>query len=218
MRIGILFCIFLILSAPVFAGTWSDDFSDGILADWEAVGLDSNWDERDGVVVSELPKNESGNQTYLITGNEEWKNYTIEVKANIANLVGGDWCGFVFRYRDENSYYWFGMSAAWTKYSWGTANEIKVQELLRVGVGLPHVLRAEVQGENFKFFVDGKMYFEDADGSLSDGRVGLFMQNSMAEFDDFRVTGPEILDGGPGYAVEPKDKLSITWGKIKQQE
>ncbi len=66
--------------------------------------------------------------------------------------------------------------------------------------------------------IDHRDGVQTGDAALSDGRVGLFMQNSMAEFDDFKVTGPEILNGGPGYPVDPKDRLSVTWGKIKQQE
>lgn len=43
------------------------------------------------------------------------------------------------------------------------------------------------------------------------GRIGLGGTGSDTKFDDFIVSGTDIQ----GLAVEPEDKLSITWGKIK---
>lgn len=43
------------------------------------------------------------------------------------------------------------------------------------------------------------------------GRVGLGGSNCENKFDDFIVSGPDIKP----LSVEPEDKLSITWGKIK---
>ena len=38
-------------------------------------------------------------------------------------------------------------------------------------------------------------------------------------FDDFVVTGPNILDGGPGAkAVHPEDKLATMWARLKAPE
>lgn len=217
MRTAILFCILLVFSTSVFAGTWKDDFEDANLADWEQAGAAAKWIESKGVVVSELPPVESGNRSFLVTGEQSWKDYTVTVNLRIVNLVGGDWCGILLRYNDENSYYWFGLSAAWTSYAAGTANETKEQENLRVGFGQWYALRVEAKNDNFKFFINDELAFELTDSLLPSGRVGLLTQNSMTEFDDFSITGPEIPDGGPGFPVEPKDRLATTWSKIKQQ-
>lgn len=217
MRISILSCVLLILSTSVFAGTWKDDFEDGILADWKEAGADTKWSESKGVVVSELPQAESGNRRFLVTGDASWENYTVTVNLRVVNLVGGDWCGILLRYNNEDSYHWFGLSVAWTSYAAGTADETKEQENLRVGFGQWYELRAEVENDNFKFFVNDELVLEFVDSILLSGQVGLYTQNSMTEFDDFSVTGPEIPDGGPGFPVETKDRLATTWSKIKHQ-
>lgn len=218
MRINASFFMLMFLSASVFAGTWSDDFQDGILADWEEAGqAPVEWDEANGVVISELPEAESGNMNILISGDEGWGNYTVNVKAKISNLVGGDWCGMLFRYGSENSFYWFGISAAWTSHGWGTANETKDQEAIRVKTGEWHELQAELNGESLKLSINGQLIFDVIDNSLTEGRVGLFAQNVLAEFDDFSVNGTQIPNGGPGYSVESRDKLPTEWGRIRQQ-
>lgn len=218
MHMAVLSCMLLILSTSVFAGTWIDDFEDGTLADWEAAGIPGIWTESKGVVVSELPPAESGNRSFLVTGDEGWKDYTVTVKLRIANLVGGDWCGILLRYNGEDSFYRFALSAAWTSYAAGTANETKEQKNLRVGFGQWYELRAEAKNDSFKFFINDQLALEFTDSLLSSGRVGLFTQNSMTEFDDFSISGPEVADGGPGFPVEPEGKLATTWSEIKQQD
>jgi len=204
----------LVYVSLVFAGTWKDNFEDGNLADWEEAGEATKWKESKGVMVGELPPVERGTRSFLLTGDESWRDYTVEVKLRVVNLVGGDWCGILLRYNNTDSHYWFGISTAWTKYAAGTANETREQELIRVNFAEWYELRAEVKKETLKLFVNDKLFFE-TDISLTSGRVGLFIQNSTTEFDDFSVAGPEITDGGPGFSVEPKYKLATTWGNIK---
>ena len=50
--------------------------------------------------------------------------------------VGGDCCGILLRYNNTDSHYWFGISAAWTKYAAGTANETREQELIPVKINV----------------------------------------------------------------------------------
>lgn len=216
MRLDIWSCVLLTVSSSVFAGTWTDDFDDGILADWKEAGVDIKWTESKGIVVSEVPQAESG-RSLLVTGDLSWINYTVAVNLRVVNLAGGDWCGILLRYNNEQSFLWVGLSVAWTSYAAGTADEMKEQELLRVGFGQWHELRAEVVNDNCKFFVNDELVLELVDGLLPSGQVGLFSQNSMTEFDDFSVTGPEIPDGGPGFPVVAKDRLATTWSRIKQQ-
>lgn len=201
----------LVYVSLVFAGTWKDNFEDGSLADWEEEGFATNWKESEGVLVNEL---ERGDRSFLLTGEQNWNDYTVAVKLRVVNLAGGDWCGILLRYKNTDSHYWFGISTAWTKYAAGTANETREQELIPVKFTEWYKLRAEVNKDNLKLFVNDKLFFE-TDIDLNSGRVGLFTQNSMTEFDDFSVTGPEITDGGPGFSVEPKYKLATTWGNIK---
>ena len=204
----------LVYVSELFGGTWKDNFEDGNLAEWEEAGEATKWGESKGVVVGELPPVERGTRSFLLTGDQGWKDYTVKVKLRIVNLVGGDWCGMLLRYNSEDSYYWFGISTAWTKYAAGTTNETKEQKLIRVNFSEWYELQAEVKKETLKLFVNDKLFFE-TDISLTSGRVGLFIQNSTTEFDDLSITGADITDGGPGFSVKPKHKLASTWGKIK---
>jgi len=203
-----------LITTSALAGTWKDNFEDGNLADWKKAGAATKWKESGGVLVSERPQVESGNRSFLLTGEQSWMDYTVTVKLRVVNLVGGDWCGILFRYSNEQSHDWFGISVAWTKYAAGTANAINEQKPIRVGFGQWYKLRAEVKNDNCKLFVDDKLVFE-ANSDLPSGRVGLFTQNSQTEFDDFSVTGPDITDGGPGFAVSSQSKLTTIWGRIK---
>jgi hypothetical protein len=48
------------------------------------------------------------------------------------------------------------------------------------------------------------------------GPIGLANEATNTHFDDFMVSGPQVLDGGK-LAVKPVGKLATTWGKVKNK-
>ena len=79
-------------------------------------------------------------------------------------------------------------------------------------------LKVTVEGNLVRCFVDGKQVSEFQSNVYSSGIVGIAVAGVVAMFDDFAVTGPEIPDGGSGFAVNPQAKLATTWGRIKQAD
>ena len=50
-------------------------------------------------------------------------------------------------------------------------------------------------------------------GKMPVGRIGLGHENTITQYDDFEVEGPDVK----GLSVKPAGKLATTWAKIKRQ-
>jgi hypothetical protein len=55
---------------------------------------------------------------------------------------------------------------------------------------------------------------EAKDNQYKSGTVALGNQDKIVDYDNVRITGPDIPNLNIS-AVEPQDKLTITWGQIK---
>jgi hypothetical protein len=77
-----------------------------------------------------------------------------------------------------------------------------------------YVLKAVIEGDHFKYYVDDELVMEYIDTSNPTGAVGLIVSGaSTTHFDNFIVTGDDIP--GNVTAVSPKAKLAVTWGQMK---
>ena len=69
-----------------------------------------------------------------------------------------------------------------------------------------------------KFQIDDEVFTVTDKNPIKSGKAGLIVSGAQARFDDVKITGSNIPDGGPGtLPVEPSGKLAITWGKLKRQ-
>ena len=72
-------------------------------------------------------------------------------------------------------------------------------------------------GNEISFYIDGDLVHQAIDDLHPAGRIALFAFNALVEFDNVVITGDEISNtGSSGYAVKPKAKSAITWGRIKR--
>lgn len=82
-------------------------------------------------------------------------------------------------------------------------------------------LKVTAKGNHFKFFLDDSLVGEVDDTVHSAGGVGLYISPEFGlmkvYFDDFAVSGPDIPDGGSGWAVKSKGKIVMTWGQIRSR-
>lgn len=202
-----------LLAAPALAGSWSDDFEDAASVEWEEAGEPADWTESGGVLNGELI--EVDNRALRVTGDEEWEDYSVSCMANVHNLAGGDWTGIVFRYQNEDSYAWFGMSVAWTQFAAGDAGNTLILEGMKVGFRQWYTLRAEVKGALVDMYLDDELLLQFEGGAPVSGRVGVFSARSLPQFDDFRVQGEQVADGGPGFAVSAAGKVAVAWARMK---
>jgi hypothetical protein len=208
--------VLLLLTAPAWSGSWSDDFEDAASVDWEEAGEPNNWTESDGFLNGELVEVDS--RAFRLTGDEDWEDYTLTVSANVQNLAGGDWMGVVFRYQSEESYAWFGLSVAWTTFAAGVSGNTLVEQQMKVGFRQWYTLRVEVKGPLVDMYLDDELLLQFDGGAPLSGRVGVFASRSLPQFDDFRVSGDGIADGGPGFAVSAVGKAAVAWADVKARE
>lgn len=83
-------------------------------------------------------------------------------------------------------------------------------------VGQWYRFKETVKGDKFTLFIDGENILTFNEGQLANGKVGFGALGCKARFDNIVITGDDVPDAGPsGFWVEPKDKLPITWAKIK---
>lgn len=82
-----------------------------------------------------------------------------------------------------------------------------------------HHIKLEVKGDNFIFWVNGKIALEHQDDVVKEGAVGLRLANYTARFDNVEISGPDVPDITPptwkSRPVHPRGKLTATWGEIK---
>ncbi len=82
-----------------------------------------------------------------------------------------------------------------------------------------HHLKLEAKGKEFTFWVNGKKALEHRENELKAGAVGLGLANYIARFDNVEISGPDVPDVTPptwkARPVQPRDKLSTFWGKVK---
>ena len=73
-------------------------------------------------------------------------------------------------------------------------------------------MKAEVDGEHIKCWLDGDLLFEVDDPDFKNGAIGVGTFNAEAEFDNITVEGP----GVPQTSVEFSRKLATMWASIKR--
>ena len=220
-----------------FAGTWSDGFEHPDLDDeWELyvqIGNQPIWEIENGLLLAD----QSG-QSGLVIGNDEWKDYSVEVTVilleNRAPAPGGSnsrYAGIgMYCKRPLPKGYFLGIyTRLWDGRGPGLligvydgwrppiASEYKA---LKVEFGREYRLRMTEEENLIKCYLDGELVHELAmDKSFTSGIVGLAISSMRAHFDDFVVSGANIPDGGPGLgkAVKPRAGFPTTWAYIKQQ-
>ena len=78
-------------------------------------------------------------------------------------------------------------------------------------------LESTMEGDDFRFYVDGVLVDSFRSDRLPVGRVGFCIGGCVAEFDNVVISGPDVPDIGPsGYlSVAPAGKLTTAWGRVK---
>ena len=202
-------------SLPTYAGTQLWDFEEKH-DDWEVAN--GNWEIKGGIYQLER----GGKAEHSLVGEEKWDDYTVEVKIR---LDEGNWAGVVFRAQSEMEYYVYYLnvpnnkSELWrhSKGAWDTRNAINsnIPATKKVKVENEEWLdvKVVVEGEVFKFYINGELQGEQKDGTYKTGMIGVWGWETGASFDDVTITGDNVKDT---LAVEPNNKLATTWGRLKR--
>ena len=215
----------LVWNATSFAGTWRDDFEDKITREWKIYNLDrqvENWWVNQGEAVGRIFKR--GFMSLWLTGELEWENYSVSCRAKLDKERNHPaYVGLSLYDRgDEHTRYLFFIN-----FFFGHVSIIKATANMWSSRDFPFVadidtwyrLRATVNGAQLEFQVNDQVFVsEDVHQPLKPGQAGLVVGNAEGRFDDVAITGASIKNGGPGRprAVDRREVLTTTWGRIKQ--
>lgn len=231
------------------AGTWIDDFSDQALRDWGGGQTDDKLSATvvDGQYNFRGKKQEA-NYRIANWGLGKIQDFSLELKFMVRNVRNPADSGWSVQYEAFNGEtmelegivdfgfrYGLGVdvepNVAFVKILWSVPehNPHIDQVVLR-----PHLeetarfayekevwytLKIEREGNQYIFWIGDFGLFTE-DDSLTNGLIGFhFYGRCNIWLDDFAVTGPDVLDGGPGVlGVKPlAEQLTTTWGTLKAQ-
>jgi len=229
MTYSLMFFCVLMFSQITWSGEWTFDFEDAAQAkQWKVAN--GTWKIEKGA-YSEIAGAEKA--AHVLFGEDDWTDYTVEAKIRID---ANKWVGLVFRAISEHEYYVLyqepspGVTAffqhhgdVWDKRARPVPNKtpIKIKKGGKgdnIEEGEWYHLKIVVEGNDLKWFINDHLQAETKLKRVGEldvykkGKVGLWAWQSKASFDDFKVYGPDI----EGQAVEPQNKLTVTWGKLKK--
>ena len=163
---------------------------------------------------------------HAIVGDATWKNYTVETKIRIDD---GRWAGLIFRAQNDREYYVFYLNVPnnetefWRHKKGGgfdardrlPQQHIKAKDV-KIEVGKWYDMKAEIDGDNFTLFLNGKKQgtVQDTDKKYGNGMVGVWVWETKASFDNLTVPGEGI--GAATTAVDPRRKLATAWSRLRQ--
>ena len=149
----------------------------------------------------------------FLTGDAEWDDYAVEVKAKPV-AFGGGMAGLVFRYHTNRHYYLFALEGGNRV---RLALHLPLETALRVpdwkelaSAAFPYdgsryyALKVEVAGQRMRAFVDGKLVLQASDGELPKGRAGV-TAGAPARFQDFRVSASDAAAAAIARRIESRD-------------
>ena len=139
------------------------------------------------------PDSNQFQKAIFLTGDEEWRDYTVE--ALVKPLALENLAGVVFRYHTNRHYYVFALDRGKARLALHLPleKEFRVPDFRELGsVAFPYDtkhyyrLAVENRGPSMRCFVDGKLILETADAGILKGKAGI-TATGPARFQDFRV-------------------------------
>lgn len=179
---------------------FTDDHNDGTLDGWTVQG-DRPWSESNGSVK---PANNNPNTGFLINNHQCTDDGVFEVNYT-TDQWNGNRGGLVFRWTSPSSYYYVSVLPGnqWNNHLIFHKNSMDVTTASIVAtnftVGTTFNLKIELEGDNFKFYINDVLTGEVTDNSHTSGQVGYGYSNdwnSYTEYDSSNWT-----DVNSGYQL-----------------
>ena len=203
------------MSTPLaLAGTFRDDFEDGNIIAWDAFG---EWSVVNGELVGEnmKPASDSGQ---VFFGELGWRNYTVEADVKLIASAGyPPATGICVRAQQElGHFHSFGFNSGSCGHTFEPGSVVGFIKLRSFSVGAWYHLKVIAEGDHFTFYINDELIGELSHQSYATGRVGLYVYNMKAHFDNVVIVGEDIPEGDFGTTpVEERGKLATTWAEIK---
>ena len=224
-----MFLGFSMLSVQVFAGTYLDDFADGVDDGW--VPLIGDW-KVEGAVYKQILGGDIWQRAMLKT--IEGRDYNVsdfEVSVT-AQLPEGNvgWLGLVFFHSELDeaqpavAHYTYSLTydgrniVRIYKSASGAVGKVEwvIDEPLNATTGKWYTHKVVVQGKKIECYSNDKLLITEVDADIfKAGKVGIFATKAPgAMFGEFSLTAPNIPNSG-AFSVQPAGKLTTTWGDLK---
>ena len=211
-------CLFFVASLAV-ADTLKDDFESAALTEelWES--SQGDWEIIDGWWESNSPAISSGSFV-LFSDIETHDGLVMRVKCRD---LGGGWsnCYTIFAFVSDTEVYYAGARIGrgnWTieksALAGGEQNfgEVADGRISAGGTIIPYTV--SIEGDDVVIYDEkDKEVNRHTFAEMPVGRIGLAHENTITQYDDFEVEGPDVT----GLSVEPTGKLATTWARIKKQ-
>ena len=208
---------FILAIQPALAIRYEFD-SEKEIADWE-LGPQATAKVKDGMLELTVA---GGQNSGIYFGEDNWSDYRMEVKAR--KLVGPYFHLFARVQEPAVDFYFLEISynshtTSLFMFSGGAANEItggprpERPDSKDTKGGDSYTIVFETEGETLRTYIDGKLMVENQDKTYDKGRPGLGGRDSTVLYEYVEING----EGIPPTAVEPADKLAITWAELKRK-
>ena len=213
----------LLMVTSAWAGTFRDNFDHGKLGDfWQLhPWYGDQWSVENGELVC---LNSTGRISTLFGGKGWWRDYEFQcafkLEQTFPNNVNSSLVGIAVRNNRGDT----GAALAvwssgpdWNKigcqrYVDGN-NQFPNIEPFATQPGRWYILRIVVEHDSYQMFIDDRKICDFQSHLPKRGLVVVWARGCFVRFDNVVLTGPEIPDHN--LAIEPKAKLTITWGRIK---
>jgi hypothetical protein len=241
--LNIILGVFSLISVAS-SGEFVSQFNDKNLDAWEETVMfdiivdEASWVVKNGELRGSVPM---GTNRFLTIGNEKWEDYEVAYDVMPVKFHGSGNIAIAARVKRTlmvvcmigDSPKFLAPGEALVPGSMATClrGDMKLGNQLQVLEKTPSPflklnkwsrLKLRVQGDTLSFWVNDTSVFvpvvmEPLKGEallFLSGAVGLGLAGYTAQFDNLRVTGPDILEDG-GFAISPIGKLATTWGHFK---
>jgi len=219
----------LAFSVPAFAGTYLDDFADGVDAGW--IPLVGEWNAEGGVYKQVAAGDQWQRAMLKAIDGSDYKVGEFEVSVT-AQLPEGNsgWLGLVFLHAaiDEGNpvvpHYTFSLTydgrniVRIYKSSTGAVGNVDwvIDEPLTATTDKWYTYKVVVKGNQIECYANDKLLITEVDDSIFEpGKVGIFATKAPgAVYGEFRLTAENIPNNG-AFSVQPVGKLAAQWGDLK---
>ena len=236
------------LGHTCIAGTWYDDFSDSTLWDWGgAEGLEDDGFRAaaNGGLFNFRGRRANGNLQLTNYMLGEVADFSLKMKFMVRNIQGPEsrsWGIRHYTYDKESGKYEGRLDfefrhgvneleendvdsmriVVWQVVENGRAmiRRLDLRSRFEYEKEIWYTLTLDAAGNRYTFSV-GDTIVETEDDSVPAGWIELSFQGRCNIWlDDFTVTGPDVPDGGPGFAraVLPVEKIATMWGELKSRD
>jgi hypothetical protein len=208
-----LFFLWCAFTAPIFAGTWSDHFSESVLgADWR--GDRDYFSIRTNALSGQSAFPLAPSPFHVVEVGTDWDDYTVQCLMNIVtpNLRVCTKGALLVRHRGNEGYVFALHAATQTLEVYRLSDhEMLLTREAPLEFRRWYRVRCELRGAIMSFFVDDELIGIVSDNRIASGAVGLAVQDAEeVQFDDFSVTGPKVPANGLEMALSTQDIL-VTW-------